>query len=268
MTLPHIIPEKLISEKHGNQFPPEWAAASTAFICYTPLPRQFENYVVETATRRHFLHSPNSEVRLCRSDNIPFIVISEVYGFAVGATTVEELIHHGVKNIIGLGYVGAFNGAPMGKRFVATGTMSDLPLAAHYGIVEQELCQPTASLLDLMTTYIESDTEDWGRYTVWNGNSLYREYMEVIDRMRGLGCEVVNMDTLSVYAVTPVCERDTGRSVRCIYVGTVTDSMKDETSDWDSDLMENVTGAVGQSHDGLVKFLIETVLPKLEDGNT
>ena len=263
MHTPHLVPENLISEKHGNLFPPAWAAASSAIVCFTPLPGQFEKYSVETASLRHFLHSPNSEVRLCQYDNFPFIVISEVYGFAVGATTVEELVHHGIKHIIGLGYVGAYNGAPVGKRFVATGTMSDLPLAVHYGIVEEELCEPTASFLELITSCADSDDEDWGRYTVWSGNSLYREYPKIVSRMKSAGCEVVNMDTLSIYAVTPVCAEDTGQDVECIYVGTVTDSINNESGEWDSDLMENVSGSAGKAHDGLVKFLVETVIPRL-----
>ena len=133
MAVPHLTPGKLISAKHDNTLPPTWRAARIAFVCFTPLPSQFEQYAEEVAEKRYFLHSPNAEVRLCRFKDIPFLVLSEVYGFAVGATTVEELIHHGIEHIIGIGYVGAFNGAPVGHRLIATATMSDLPLAAHYG---------------------------------------------------------------------------------------------------------------------------------------
>ena len=45
--------------------------------------------------------------------------------------------------------------------------------------------------------------------------------------MKDQGCDVVNMDTLSIYAVTPVCAHDAHREVGCLYVGTVTDSVTD-----------------------------------------
>ena len=196
------------------------------------------------------------------------MVISEVYGFAVGATTVEELIHHGIRHIIGIGYVGAYNGAPVGEWFVDMGTMSDLPLAAHYGKMEYELCEPTAVLLESLNACIKGSREAWGRYTVWTGNSLYREYPKVVSKMKKKGCDVVNMDTLSIYAVTPVCAREAGENVACIYVGTVTDSMSSESGDWNSDLMENVSGDVGEAHNALVRFLVETVVPRIEEEYT
>ena len=111
MNNPHLTPETLLK---GSRLPQTWARANTAFVCFTPFPNGFKPYVIESAQARWFLHSPNSEVRLCRFDEIPFLVISEVYGFAVGATTVEELIYHGIKHIIGIGYAGAFNAAPVG----------------------------------------------------------------------------------------------------------------------------------------------------------
>ena len=127
---PHLTPEKLFK----NKLPAEWSTAKIAFICFTPLPKGFLPYIKEVAQERYFLHSPNSEVHLCEFDGNSFIVVSEVYGFAVGTTTVEELIHYGVEYIIGIGYAGAFNGAQVGKRFVAQDTMSDLAIAAHYGV--------------------------------------------------------------------------------------------------------------------------------------
>ena len=87
----HLTPKKLLG---SNVLPPKWNAAQVAFVCFTPFPNGLKKYVEQLAPERYFLHTPNSEVRLCRFEGIPFIVVSEVYGFAVGATTVEELVHH------------------------------------------------------------------------------------------------------------------------------------------------------------------------------
>ena len=260
MNTPHLTPKKLLG---ANILPPEWSAAQAAFICFTPFPNGLKKYVQEIASERYFLHSPNSEVRLCRFEDTPFIVVSEVYGFAVGATTVEELVHHGIRHILAVGYVGAFNGAPVGQPFVATDTMSDLPLAAHYGVDAYTRCEPTAELYELVNSCIKDEAVKWGHFTVWTGNSLYRESPQIVDQMKIRGCDVVNMDTLSIYAVTPVCARDAKRDIGCIYVGTVTDSMADKTETWQSDLMEAVKREEAHPHDNLVKFLVETVLPRL-----
>lgn len=260
MNTSHLTPEKLLGT---NVLPPVWDEAQVAFVCFTPFPNGLKQYVEKIAQGRYFLHSPNSEVRLCRFQGIRFIVVSEVYGFAVGATTVEELVHHGIRYIIAIGYAGAFNAAPVGQPFVATDTMSDLPLAAHYGIPEYVRSKPTGRLLNLINTCIKDDVNKWGHFTVWTSNSLYRESPQAVQHMRDQGCDVVNMDTLSIYAVTPVCAHDTKREVECIYVGTVTDSMENKTKVWKSDLVEAVKRETVHPHDNLVKFLVENVLPRL-----
>ena len=261
MSKPHLTPANLLGER---RLPPAWAAAQTAFICFTPFPNGFAPYVTATAPERFFLHSPNSEVRLGHYDGIPFLVISEVYGFAVGATTVEELVHHGIRQIIGVGYAGAFNGAAMGQPFIAAHTMADLPLADHYGVPALVPCGPAGDLEARLEITLAEHELAWARYTVWNGNSLYREYPHTLDFMREQGCDIVNMDTLSLYAVTPVLAREIGDSVHCLYVGTVTDSAQAEAEEWQSDLIEAVERKDVHPHDQLVQFMVEQFLPSLE----
>ena len=164
MKTPHLTPEKLLGT---NVLPSGWDSAKTALVCFTPFPNGLTEYVEQVARERYFLHTPHSEVRLCRFKDIPFIVVSEVYGFAVGATTVEELVHHGIDNIIAMGYVGAFNSAPMGQPFVAKDTMSDLPLAAHYGVPEFVACKPIGDLYQVVNSCIKQDSTKWGDYSVW-----------------------------------------------------------------------------------------------------
>lgn len=255
----HLTPQKLLG---STILPKEWAAAEVAFVCFTPFPNGFKSYVERISTERYFLHSPNTEVRLCQFKNIPFIVVSEVYGFAVGATTVEELVHHGIKYIIAVGYAGAYNGAPTGQAFVARDTMSDLPLAAHYDVGEYVRCRPTNWLYDLVNSCVGDG--HWGQYTVWTGNSLYRESQQMVHKMKEQGCDVVNMDVLSIYAVTPVCAQNAEHDVSCIYVGTITDSDANGDDGWESDLIEAVKRNDEHPHDKLIKFLVETFLPRLD----
>lgn len=259
-TIPHLTPGLLFNNK---QLTPRWAAAQTAFICFTPFPAGFEPYVVEVSSERYFLHSPCSEVRLCIYQGISFLVISEVYGFEVGSTTVEELVYYGISTIIGVGYVGAFNGAPMGQRFIASAAMSDLPLGQHYGVGAFELTHPETSLYQILSTLTAVEELDWPHYTVWCSNSLYREYPATILAMKAHGCSVVNMDTISIYGVAPLCAKESGLNVRYVYVGTVTDAVSKEGTSGESDLMETITSDARQPHDDLVTYLVETLLPEL-----
>ncbi len=254
---PHLTPKKLFG---NNKLPNHWAEAKVAFICFTPLPTGFQSYIKEVAQERYFLHSPNAEVHLCQYQETAFITISEVYGFAVGTTTVEELIHYGIDYIIGIGYAGAFNGAKVGQKFVAKDTMSDLPIATHYGIDAFELSKVNIGFYNTIKANLD---DSWGHYRVWNGNSLYREYSDTIQLMTSKGCDVVNMDTLSVYAASKVCAEELKRDIRFIYVGTVTDSANADGEEWDSDLIEAVEGQEKHPHDDLVKFMVEVLLPEL-----
>ena len=202
--MPHLTPEKFLG---SNVLPPEWAAANVAFVCFTPFPNGLKTYVEEPAPERYFLHIPNSEVRLCRYQRIPFIVVSEVYEFAVGATTVEELVHHGISHIVAIGYAGAFNAVPVGQPFVATDTMSDLLLAAHYGVREYVRSAPTEKLYQLVNACIQDDAADWGHYTVWTGNGLYRESPQLEHYLDRYG----HLRPLSLAVAVPVYSSVTGQ---------------------------------------------------------
>jgi uridine phosphorylase len=256
----HLTPEVLLGDM---PLPAHWAKAKFAFVCYTPCPKGFESYLVEVSKERYFLHSPTSEVRLCQYLDIPFIVISEVYGFPVGATTVEELAYRGIETIIGVGYAGAFGAAPLGKKFVAVDTISDLPQARHYGVEALQAVQPSKRLFNSLMNHIKKDQAEWGRFRVWNSNSLYREHSKLVQQMKDHGCEAVNMDVLSLYAVAPVCAVEMGRDIEYIYVGTVTDAEGAGDGNWSSDLSDLVRGDGENSHDHLVRWMVENFLVKI-----
>lgn len=257
---PQLTPSKLFN---GKILPAKWKEAQAAFICFTPFPAGFEKYIIEISTERFFLHSPCGEVRLCSYNNTSFIILSEVYGFEVGSTTVEELVYYGIKNIIGIGYVGAFNGAPIGQRFIAKSALSDLPIARHYGVEANEEVYPSTKFYSIIKNLGESDRTIWEEYSVWCTNSLYREYPATIKDMKERNCSVVNMDTISVYAVAALCAKETGSEINYIYVGTVTDSESEDGESWQTGLIETITTDKKQPHDELSEYLVEKVLPAI-----
>jgi len=82
--------------------------------------------------------------------------------------------------------------------------------------------------------------------------------------MKGIGCNAVNMDVLSLCAVAPVCARETRRDIQYIYVGTVTDASSTDGENWRSDLSDIVSGKGKNPHDELVKFMVEKFLPSIK----
>ena len=96
---------------------------------------------------------------MCRYHEIPFIVISEVYGFLVGARTAEGLLFRRVISTLGIGYAGAFNAAPKGKLFIAIETMSDPSLASHFVVSAFDRVQPNNNLLSITLDCLENDQD-------------------------------------------------------------------------------------------------------------
>lgn len=263
MSTPYLTPQRLLNDR---RLPSQWLAARVAFVCFTPFPPAFEPYVVEVASTRYFIHSPVGEVRLCCYSGIYFIVISEVYGFEVGSTTVEELVYYGIHDIIGIGYAGAFNGAPMGQWFIVKAAMSDIPLAKHYGVEEYQPIAPDREMYARVRTIAAATGSTWEEWMVWCTNSIYREYPGTVADMKARGCSIVNMDTVAIYAVARVCALETEKRVRYIYVGTVTDSMEGGGVDWESQLIETIESEESQSHHSLIQCMVEQVLPALYNG--
>ena len=187
-------------------------------------------------------------------------MISEVYGFAVGTTTIEELVHYGIDTIIGVGYVGAFTEAATGDKFIADSVMSDLPLATHYGVGAFEPVMPSNRLDAFLSERLSSLAHSLRRLKVWNSNSLYREYGDTVARMKSRGCQVVNMDTLSVFAAARLCREETGRPIEYAYAGTVTDA-EGTDDEWESDLMDAIGGEKASSHDELIRILVTRAMP-------
>jgi len=50
----HLTPDLSLGDM---PMPAHWKLANSAFICYTPFPKGFQQYLVEVSNQRYFLHS-------------------------------------------------------------------------------------------------------------------------------------------------------------------------------------------------------------------
>jgi purine-nucleoside phosphorylase len=228
---PYITPAKM----HGNKRLP--LDCDFAIICYCPQPKIFDQYkVFETSwmsdsngmnvenKTRYFIHSHPMHVIFCSYTNTKgkrkdFIVISEVYGVAMSTTTIEELVFYGIDDIIGVGFVGAFD--------------HDLKIGdniyAKKALIEEGLKSTEIYISPYIYFDPELITSKW--VTVWCTNTLYQEYHHDILKAIEKGCSVVNMDTSHFYLTT--------KQLDCVasYYATVSDviNIKQDNEEKDED---------------------------------
>ena len=247
-TAPYITPSKLLGK--SAILPIE---CKYAFICYTPMPLAFAQYEfdnIQHTSDRYFIHSHNSHVAFCQYEGENFVVVSEVYGGPMSVTTIEELHFYGIRNIIGIGFVGSFyEGLKTGTKIVATRALVEPGTTPHYCITDGLYALPISFETKTNLTNV----------TVWTTNALYREYAPDVVHAKEMRCEVVNMDTSHLYAATRFL------NMRCAYYAVVTDVLKENKSnEWHNDLMQAVTATsksgpnlVGDAQKELIEYVLE-----------
>lgn len=240
---PKITPAKLL----GNRSLP--VKCEAAFICYCPMPSIFEQYDMNiTLQDRYFIHSHNSHVKICKYNNVNFIVVAEVYGGPMSVTTVEELKYYNIQKIIGLGFVGALKPElNIGTEIVADKALIEMGTTPHYHNIMDHHVESSMKLnLDIIQNVC-----------VWTTNALYREYSCDIRFVLEMGCSVVNMDTSHLYAACKMLD------IPCEYYAIVSDIL-DIKDSWDNSLTE----AINNDESVVIKqqsSLISRILTRLFD---
>lgn len=208
-----------------------------AIICYCPMQKLFDRYEIKSSKRtidgeeiRYFLHSHPLMVKHCEANSYKFIVVSEVYGGPVSVTTVEELFFYGVRKIIGIGFVGSMRNDlyPMGTNLFVDRALVEQGSTPHY-LDDPEILFVSGSenKLSMVNDVLIPNA------TVWTTNAIYKETKKDVERVTGLGCHVVNMDTSHLYASA------NSLSINVTYYATVSDVLDD---DWNGDF-DNILAA-------------------------
>lgn len=215
-----------------------------AYICMCPLPEQFEHYIVEQATERHFIHIHPNHVffgKTEKEEGVHFMVISEVYGYAVTASLVEELYYYGIRSVIGIGFCGMID-APndrIGHVFNIHQTNNVCQVAEPYTI--SKMLSSSKELSNIFNQIHKMDI-----YTTLN---FYREYPKEVDKIKDK-YELVSMDAVGLFAPQYKLKMSVA------YLTVVSDIINTEGS-WHSTLSENVDQITNQHQDSLVKLVVE-----------
>lgn len=237
MNTPHLTPASLFTKKNLD--------VDLALLCFCPSSPSLERYKVANIEERLFLHVHPSHTFYALLNGVRFMVITEVYGGPVGVSVVEELAFYGVKNVIGLGFVGCLDASfKLGDLVLVDKAPTEPGTTSAYSA--EEHLYPD----EFMERYFTDKVE---KVTCWTTNALYREYSEDVQKALLQGCQVVNMDTSHLYAS---CSK---LGLRCVYLATVSDSV-DCTKDLSSmcegrDLQEKLCSLLYNNLDYLVLFL-------------
>ncbi|MCC6892703.1 MAG: hypothetical protein IT321_07785 [Anaerolineae bacterium] len=263
---PHLTPAKLV----GQRFPRDtFGGIKIALVAYCPPPRILEHYHPVATTDQYFIHVSPDSVKKLSFNGLDFLSLVHVYGGPVSATTVEELAYYNIDYILAYGLAGGLGtkGLKMGNFYrVDTALVAD-------GTTRHYTTEPIVSADSGLKARI---TEHWSQTNsqpihpvqAITGDALYREDDAFLEAARAQGCDIVNLDSSHLYAVSQVnSENRHVKSIECGVISDVTGTT--HTDEWDSTLSvmlaadnASVLNPLQLTGD-IVRFYIEHLAPIL-----
>jgi hypothetical protein len=262
---PHLTPEKLV----GLRFPKNtFGKIKVALVGYCPRPAVLDRYAPRDTTDQYFIHVSPASVQICRHAGVEFLSIVHVYGGPVSAALVEELGYYGIDTILAYGLAGGLGtrGLKMGDFYLVERALVQDGTTPHYTADTRIPSDAglNARILDLSR---KAHFPEMTPVQAMTGDALYRESDEKLTAARVAGCDIVNLDSSHLFAVS----RAVGiRSTEC---GVISDVVGAEGEDWESKLAVMLAPGAG---DGvgpmeltgkIVEFFVEVVMPKLDTGS-
>ena len=263
---PHLTPSKLV----GQRFPRDtFGDINIALVAYCPPPRILSSYTPIATTDQYFIHVSPDSVKKLSYNGINFLSLVHVYGGPVSATTVEELAYYNFDYILAYGLAGG-----LGTKNLKMGDFYrvDTALVAD-GTTPHYTDQPIVSADTTLTTSIAEHWQQTNPQPIHGvqaitGDALYREDDAFLDSARAQGCDIVNLDSSHLYAVSQT--NSDNKRIKAIECGVISDvTGSDPDKDWDSNLSvmlssESTTALNPLELTGnIVKFYIEQLAPLL-----
>ena len=265
-SVPHLIPSKLV----GQRFPRDtFRNAKIALIGYCPPPSSLQKYHPVATTDQYFIHVAPDSVKRLSHNGMEFLSLAHVYGGPVSASTVEELAYYGIDTILAYGLAGGLGtkNLKMGdfylveSAFVGDGTTphytDDAVVMADGGL--------TATIGELWQA---AGYAPMNAVRAFTGDAIYREDNAFLEVARQKGCDIVNLDSSHLFAVSRFnSEQKIIKSIECGVISDVTGGEADEG--WDSTLAVMLAA---EGDDGfnplaltgrIVEFYIEQLAPVL-----
>lgn len=257
---PHLTPRSLV----GKRFAPDtFGDISIAIVGYCPPPSALSDYRPERVEDQHFIHVTPDSVRILHHGASRFLSLAHVYGGPVSATTIEELAYYGITHVLAYGLAGGLGtkGVRMGDFYVVESALSTDGTTPHY--TEERVLRPDA---DLLAAVQRTWTGRIVPVRTATGDALYREDDAMLDRFRAQGCDIVNLDTSHLYAVSRTNAEN--RQLRTVQCGVISDVVPMGGAESESTLAVMLAGGGGhynplEQTGEIVRFYLETLAPAL-----
>jgi uridine phosphorylase len=265
-TQPHLTPAKLV----GQRFPRDtFGDTKIALVAYCPPPRALEKYNPVSTSNQYFIHVSPDSVKKLSYNGINFLSLVHVYGGPVSATTVEELAYYDFDYILAYGLAGGLGtkNLKMGDFYLVDRALAVDGTTRHY--TQEPIVHANPTLITEISERWQA-TNPQSIYSVQaiTGDTLYREDEAFLESARAQGCDIVNLDSSHLYAVSQVnSDNKHIKTIECGVISDVTGSSDDQA--WDSTLSvmlssESKAGLNPLQMTGkIVEFYIEQLAPIL-----
>ncbi len=263
---PHLVPSKLV----GQRFPRDtFGDVKIALVGYCPPPRILGKYNPIATSDQYFIHVSPDSVKKLSYNGINFLSLVHVYGGPVSATTVEELAYYDFDYILAYGLAGGLGtqNLKMGDFYMVERALVADGTTRHY------TNEPIVSADAYLTTEIAAHWQRTNPQTIHpvqaiTGDALYREDEHFLEAARAQGCDIVNLDSSHLYAVSQVnSDNKRLKTIECGVISDVTGS--DPNQEWDSTLAVMLSDQSSTAFNPLqltgniVTFYIEQLAPIL-----
>ncbi len=263
---PHLIPSKLVGQRFSRD---TFGDIKIALVAYCPPPKILGKYNPVSTSDQYFIHVSPDSVKKLSFNGIHFLSLVHVYGGPVSATTVEELAYYDIDYILAYGLAGGLGtkNLKMGDFYkVDTALVAD-GTTPHY--TKEPIVSADSALKSVVSElWQRTNSQPIHAVQAITGDTLYREDAAFLDSARQQGCDIVNLDSSHLYAVSQVnSDNKYIKSIECGVISDVTGS--DPDKDWDSNLSvmlstESTTALNPLQLTGkIVEFYIEQLAPIL-----
>jgi uridine phosphorylase len=188
---------------------------------YCPPPSALDRYSPERVEDQHFIHLSPDSVRLLTHGGLRFLSLAHVYGGPVSSATVEELAYYGIEVILAYGLAGGLGtkGLAMGDFYLVADAFAADGTTPHYS--DESVIAANHGLRDRALGLWPQQSGRIIPVRAATGDAIYREDDAMLERFRAAGCDIVNLDTAHLYAVSR--NNTEGRMIRTIQCGVISD---------------------------------------------